>query len=221
MLPFSVHKEGIAIIWTSLLVLLIINVVLMYAFRWQWLPSALVALPSVIFFCLIVWFFRNPNRSLTPSESTIMAPADGKIVVIDEVFEDEYFNDKRIQVSIFMSPLNVHVNRYPVSGTVSYSRYHPGKYLVAWHPKSSKLNERSTVVVKGANGKEILMRQIAGAVARRIVTYSAVGDSAIQGHDMGFIKFGSRVDLFLPLDANIKVSIGDISVGNRTVIAEW
>lgn len=221
MFPFSIHKEGIAIIWTSLLVLLIINIVIMYTFRWQWLPSTALALPSLVFFSLIVWFFRNPERSLTPKANLVTAPADGKIVVIEEVFEEEYFKDKRIQVSIFMSPLNVHVNRYPVSGTVSYSRYHPGKYLVAWHPKSSTLNERSTVVVKGANGKEILMRQIAGAVARRIVTYSAVGDSAIQGHDMGFIKFGSRVDLFLPLDANIKVSIGDISVGNRTLIAEW
>lgn len=221
MFPFPIHKEGIAIIWISLLVLLVVNAALMYAFRWQWLPSAITALPSLVFFSLIVWFFRNPDRSLTPSATKVMAPADGKIVVIEEVVEDEYFNDKRIQVSIFMSPLNVHVNRYPASGTVSYNRYHPGKYLVAWHPKSSKLNERSTVVVKAENGKEVLMRQIAGAVARRIVTYSQAGDTAIQGADMGFIKFGSRVDLFLPPDAKINVAIGDISVGNRTVIAEW
>jgi phosphatidylserine decarboxylase len=168
-----------------------------------------------------VWFFRNPDRTLTPNPAKIFAPADGKIVVIEEVEETEYFHDRRIQVSIFMSPLNVHVNRYPVSGEVTYTKYHPGKYLVAWHPKSSLLNERSTVVVKAPNGKEILVRQIAGAVARRIVTYSKEGDRAVQGSDFGFIRFGSRVDVFLPLDAKVNVQLEQVSKGNQTVIGTF
>ena len=216
----KIHPEGYIIILVSLLLLAGINVVIRYFLPFLWL-TIIICIASLSFFCLIVWFFRNPDRALMPEDGKIIAPADGKIVVIDEVHETEYFNDKRIQVSIFMSPLNVHVNRYPVSGEVTYVKYHPGKYLVAWHPKSSLLNERSTVVIKSNDGQEILVRQIAGAVARRIVTYSKTGNAAVQGDDMGFIKFGSRVDVFLPLDAKINVEMGQISVGNRTILATF
>lgn len=164
-------------------------------------------------------FFRNPNRQiLTPSDSIVYAPADGKVVVIEETMENEYFKDKRLQVSIFMSPLNVHVNRNPISGIVNYIKHHKGRYLVAWHPKSSSENERTTVVIEN-NGAEVLLRQIAGAVAKRIVNYLEEGEQVEQGHDLGFIKFGSRVDLFLPLGTEINVKIGDKVKGNRTVIA--
>jgi len=214
----KIHPEGYIIILVAFLLLAGINVIFRFLGPHQWL-TILIAVPSFVFFFLVVWFFRNPDRSLVTDSNKIFAPADGKIVVIEEVEETEYFHDKRIQVSIFMSPLNVHVNRYPVSGEVSYVKYHKGEYLVAWHPKSSLLNERSTVVVKATNGQEILIRQIAGAVARRIVTYSEVGDQAFQGADFGFIKFGSRVDVFLPLDAKITVELEQISKGNQTVIA--
>ena len=216
----KIHPEGYIIIFVALLLLTGINLLVRHFFPFQWL-TILLTTASFVFFCLIVWFFRNPNRSLTPDDNAIFAPADGKIVVIEEVEEIEYFHDKRIQVSIFMSAFNVHVNRYPVNGEVTYTRYHPGKYLLAKLPKSSLLNERSTVVVKAPNGQEILFRQIAGTVARRIVTYSKPGDQAIQGADMGFIKFGSRVDLFLPLDAKINVELGQITKGNRTIIATF
>ena len=216
----KIHREGYVIILVTFLSLAGLNLLARYFCPHQWVVVSL-ATASVVLFCLIVWFFRNPVRLLTPDDNKIFAPADGKIVVIEEVEEVEYFHDKRIMVSIFMSPLNVHVNRYPVSGEVTYVKYNPGMYLVAWHPKSSLLNERSTVVVKAPNGKEILLRQIAGAVARRIVTYSKTGDKAIQGADFGFIKFSSRVDIFLPLDAKINVELGQISKGNQTVIATF
>ena len=216
----KIHPEGYVIILVVFLLLAGVNVIIRYFWPFQWL-TILVATVSFVFFCLVLWFFRNPDRTLTPDNVKIFAPADGKIVVIEEVEETEYFRDKRIQVSIFMSPLNVHVNRYPVGGEVTYAKYHPGKYMVAWHPKSSLLNERSTVVVKAPNGQEILVRQIAGAVARRIVTYSKAGDQAVQGTDFGFIKFGSRVDIFLPLDAKINVELKQISKGNQTVIATF
>jgi phosphatidylserine decarboxylase len=186
-----------------------------------WIPSiytgALVV--SSVLFLLVLQFFRNPNRQiLSPSDNKIYAPADGKVVVIEEAIENEYFKDKRLQVSIFMSPLNVHVNRNPISGIVNYIKHHEGKYLVAWHPKSSSENERTTVVIEN-EGAEVLLRQIAGAVAKRIVNYLEEGDQVIQGKDMGFIKFGSRVDLFLPIGTKINVGIGDKVKGNRTVIA--
>lgn len=168
----------------------------------------------------IISFFRIPRRTLTINENAIIAPADGKVVAIEEVQADEYFTDRRIQVSIFMSPLNVHVNRNPVTGDVVYSQYHKGKYLVAWHPKSSTENERHTVVYR-KNGKEVLTKQIAGALAKRIVNYLSAGQSVKQTEEMGFIKFGSRVDLLLPLDAKIKVKIGDKPQGGVTVVAEW
>lgn len=175
---------------------------------------------SLILFGLILQFFRNPQRTIAAAdENLVYAPADGKIVVIEEAEEPEYFKTKRLQVSIFMSPTNVHVNRNPVSGIVKYVKYHPGKYLVAWHPKSSTENERTTVVIDNGEA-EILLRQIAGAVARRIKNYLKKGDEVLQGGEMGFIKFGSRVDLFLPLDAHIQVSIGDKVKGNVTVIAK-
>ena len=216
----KIHPEGYIIILVAFLILAGFNVLLRCLDSNQWLTIP-VAMASLVFFGLVVWFFRNPDRSIVPNHHQIYAPADGKIVVIEEVEETEYFGDKRIQVSVFMSPLNVHVNRYPVSGEVMYTKYHPGKYLVAWHPKSSLLNERSTVVIKTPNGQEILVRQIAGAVARRIVTYSKTGDQAIQGTDLGFIKFGSRVDIFLPLNAKINVELEQISKGNQTVIATF
>ena len=218
----KIHREGYVIILIIFLLLAGLNALVFYLCSYNLLWFSIpFGLASFVFFCLIVWFFRNPNRTLTPDDNKIFAPADGKIVIIEEVEEIEYFRDKRIQVSIFMSPLNVHVNRYPVNGEVSYVKYHSGKYLVAWHPKSSLLNERSTVVIKTSSGHEILVRQIAGAVARRIVTYSKPGDKALQGSDFGFIKFGSRVDIFLPLNAKINVELEQISKGNQTVIATF
>ena len=169
----------------------------------------------------ILHFFRMPKRTLTYSDTQLICPADGKIVIIEEVEEPEYFQGKRLQVSVFMSPLNVHVNRYPISGKVNFYKYHPGKYLVAWHPKSSTLNERTTTVLEHANGKEVLVRQIAGAVARRIVCYAKQGTVVNQNEELGFIKFGSRVDLFLPLDTKILVQPEQIVKGGQTVIAEW
>ena len=178
-----------------------------------------VMVVSAILFFMVLQFFRNPRRVIKVADDRLVyAPADGKVVVIEETHEPEYFGDKRKQVSIFMSPTNVHVNRNPISGTVNYFRYHPGKYLVAWHPKSSTENERTTVVID--NGEdEIMLRQIAGALAKRIVNYLNEGDRVQQGTDMGFIKFGSRVDLFLPLDAKIEVELGQKVKGNKTVIA--
>ena len=215
-----IHREGIVIILIVLLLVTSLNLIL-YWFVNNSIIQSLLIIVSVIFFLLVVWFFRNPSRPVIPDDSVILCPADGKVVVIGEVIEKEYFKDKRIQVSVFMSPLNVHVNRYPISGKVSYFRYHPGKYLVAWHPKSSELNERSTVVIRDAHGREILTRQIAGAIARRIVANPAEGQQVVQGDELGFIKFGSRVDLFLPPGTRIDVKVGDKVVGNRTVIGKY
>lgn len=188
-------------------------------FTWPgflWLST----LVSVILFLLVLQFFRNPTRTIPHTDDTLVyAPADGQVVVIEEAEETEYFNGKRLQVSIFMSPLNVHVNRNPLGGEVRYIKHHPGKYLVAWHPKSSTENERTTVVIKNGES-EVLLRQIAGAVAKRIRNYLNVGQQVTQGSEMGFIKFGSRVDLFLPLDAAVQVNIGDKVKGNKTVIAK-
>jgi phosphatidylserine decarboxylase len=190
--------------------------------QWVSLPvlSAILIIGLLIFYYLVLQFFRNPIRVIPrPSNQTVYAPCDGKVVVIEEVEETEYFKDKRLQVSIFMSPLNVHVNRNPIGGIVKYSQYHAGKYLVAWHPKASTENERTTIVY--SNGKtEVLMRQIAGAVAKRIINYVKAGDVVTQGEDMGFIKFGSRVDLFFPVDADLKIKIGDIVKGNQSIIGK-
>jgi phosphatidylserine decarboxylase len=173
-----------------------------------------------VFLILILQFFRNPKREVDNSDNHILAPVDGKVVVIEEVFEPEYFKDKRLMVSIFMSPLNVHVTRYPVNGVVKYSKYHPGKYLVAWHPKASEENERTTVVVNNRVYGEVMYRQIAGALARRIVNYAEEGMRATQGKDAGFIKFGSRVDIYLPLGTPVDVKLGQKAIGAKTVICK-
>ena len=214
----TIHKEGYLILLITLILLGIINGVVA-----QFLPafSILFIIASVILFLLILQFFRNPTRTIPEiDDNTIYAPADGEVVVIEEAEETEYFKDKRLQISIFMSPLNVHVNRNPVGGQIEYYKYHPGKYLVAWHPKSSTENERTTVVIKNDNGS-VLLRQIAGAMARRIRNYLSVGQQVLQGSEMGFIKFGSRVDLFLPLDAEVQVKIGDKVKGNKTIVAKY
>lgn len=182
----------------------------------QWFAYVL----SAFLIITILQFFRDPKRSFTKGDNLIIAPADGKVVVIEETTEHEYFKDKRLQVSIFMSPINVHINRYPISGVVSFFKYHPGKFLAAWEPKSSTDNERTTIVVKHNKGTEILFRQIAGALARRIVWYCKEGDKAEQCAQMGFIKFGSRVDLFFPVGTKLNVKIGDVVKGSQTVIGE-
>lgn len=213
------HKEGFAIIRNTLTGFIAINAAAWYfSGGYNWAVS-LLTFASVVFAILVLQFFRNPKRNTVLNANHIIAPADGKVVVIEEVVEHEFFKDKRIQVSIFMSPLNVHVNRYPITGEVKYAKYHPGKFLVAWHPKSSIENERTTIVVENETTGPILFRQVAGAVARRIVMYSKKSDKATQGADMGFIKFGSRIDLFLPLDAKINANIDDIVKGGETVIA--
>ncbi len=215
----KLHKEGFTIILITTLVLGAINVPLQIYFS-DSIASTIVLVISLLLYLTIVQFFRHPNRNIPTGENLIIAPADGKVVVIEEVVESEFYKDKRRQVSIFMSPINVHVNRYPVSGKVTYQKYHPGKYLVAWHPKSSTENERTTVVVESAKGS-ILFRQIAGALAKRIVCYAKEGAEAEMGAEYGFIKFGSRIDLFLPLDAEICVEMNQKTVGGETIVAKW
>ena len=215
----KLHKEGFTIILITTLVLGAINVPLQIYFS-DSIASTIVLVISLLLYLTIVQFFRHPNRNIPTGENLIIAPADGKVVVIEEVVESEFYKDKRRQVSIFMSPINVHVNRYPVSGKVTYQKYHPGKYLVAWHPKSSTENERTTVVVESAKGS-ILFRQIAGALAKRIVCYAKEGAEAKMGAEYGFIKFGSRIDLFLPLDAEICLEMNQKTVGGETIVAKW
>jgi phosphatidylserine decarboxylase len=217
----TIHREGYKTIAWSAIVFGIINIISFYFLSFSTpILSTLIFIATLGLLIFLVSFFRIPKRTLTVREDAIVAPADGKVVAIEEVQADEYFNDRRIQVSIFMSPLNVHVNRNPVSGDIIYSQYHQGKYLVAWHPKSSTENERHSVVYK-KNGKEILVKQIAGALAKRIVNYLQTGQQVQQASEMGFIKFGSRVDLLLPLDATIQVKIGDTPQGGVTVVAIW
>lgn len=207
---------------TTALALLAINGLAYYfLFAGNTTAIVLMAVISLVLFGLVVQFFRIPNRPLTLHDGQVVAPADGTVVVIEETDEAEYFKDRRRQISIFMSPLNVHVNRNPVSGIVKYFRYYPGKYLVAWHPKSSTENERTTVVLEMKSGVQVLFRQIAGAVARRIIWYVKENQPVEQGSEMGFIKFGSRVDVFLPLNADVKVKIGDKMKGGVTVLAEF
>jgi phosphatidylserine decarboxylase len=217
----TIHKEGYATIAWSVILFAIINLLSFYFLSFEEpIVSGIIFILTLVLLLFIISFFRIPKRDLTNSEQAIVAPADGKIVAIEEVEADEYFSDRRVQVSIFMSPADVHVNRNPVTGEVAYSQYHKGKYLVAWHPKSSTQNERHTVVYS-KNGKEILVKQIAGALAKRIVNYLKTGQAVKQGEEMGFIKFGSRVDLLLPLNVKLKVKIGDRPKGGVTVIAEW
>ncbi|QCE41752.1 phosphatidylserine decarboxylase family protein [Psychroserpens sp. NJDZ02] len=213
------HKEGFKIIAITFLLVGILAVVVDKFVSLQWLQY-LLFFTLFVFLFLILQFFRNPKRVTSLNDNTVVSPVDGKVVVIEEVFEPEYFKEKRLQVSVFMSPINVHVTRYPIGGQVAYSKYHPGKYLVAWHPKASTENERTTVVVDNPSYGKVLYRQIAGALAKRIVNYAKEGDAAIQGTDSGFIKFGSRVDLFLPLDTNIKVSLNQKVKGGESIIAE-
>ena len=213
------HREG------TLTILLILGVscLTIYA-AWHWLPNVVVwplILAMAALLGVVVWFFRVPPRAAISEDTLILSPCDGKVVVVEEVMENEYFKDRRIQVSIFMSPLNVHVNYHPVNGNVTYRQYHKGKYLVAWHPKSSTENERCTVVVKHPVHGEVLIRQIAGALARRICTYPLPAEAVVQGSELGFIKFGSRVDLFLPTTAHLSVVIGEIVKGATSVIARY
>jgi phosphatidylserine decarboxylase len=214
----TIHKEGTGTLLLTVLTLAIINGLAGFYASDLW--QTVLWILSAVLFLIVLQFFRKPTRKTPINPQHIIAPADGKVVVIEEVTETEYFQDKRIQVSIFMSPVNVHVNYNPISGIVSYFKYHPGKYLVAWHPKSSTDNERTTVVTKHSSGKEVLFRQVAGALARRICWYVDKGKEVTQGQEFGFIKFGSRIDLYLPLDAKIKVKIGDKPVGGESVIAE-
>ena len=216
----TIHREGYTILFVLLIVLFALNWAVSYFFPGAVLAQQLVMGGSLIFYLIILQFFRNPIFTVEKNENNIIAPADGKVVVIEETDEPEFLKDRRKQISIFMSPFNVHVNRMPVGGTIKYFKYHQGKYLVAWHPKSSTENERTTVVAEMKNGTQVLFRQIAGSVARRIIAYVKEGDTVWQGRDMGFIKFGSRVDLFLPLDADILVSLEEKSIGNKTVIAK-
>lgn len=216
-----IHREGYPSILITILVVALINFLTLYFCPnlkiVVWLGVAL----SVFLLVTILQFFRNPTRTVVMNENHIIAPADGKVVVIETVTETEYFNEKRLQISIFMSPINVHVNRYPISGIVKYSKYHPGLFLVAWHPKSSTDNERTTIVVEHKNGEKVLFRQIAGALARRIVNYAKEGDTAVQGNEFGFIKFGSRVDLLLPPTVKVNVELEQVVKGNKTVIATF
>lgn len=212
------HKEGsqsilIGIVFTAVVLLLSDKFI-----ELNWLKMAL-QISAFVLLIIILQFFRNPKRTVITNDNQILAPVDGKVVVIEEVYEGEFFKDKRIQVSIFMSPINVHVTRYALSGIVKFSKYHPGKFLVAWHPKASEENERTTVVIENKTFGAILYRQIAGALARRIINYAEEGMQVIQGEDAGFIKFGSRVDLFLPLGTPINVTLNQKAIGGKTFIA--
>ena len=214
------HKEGYPTLLFTLVLIAIINgATFNFASEYSLITGLGIAL-SVFLLVVVLQFFRSPKRSIIKNDKQILSPCDGKVVVMEEVIEDEFLKEKRRQISIFMSPINVHNNRYPIGGTLKYYKYHPGKYLVAWHPKSSTENERTTVVVENKDGISVLFRQIAGAVARRIVFYGKEGESVDQGKECGFIKFGSRVDLFLPLDAKIKVNLEETVVGGKSVIAE-
>lgn len=216
----TIHKEGYTSIALTVLFIFMINAVVKFYFPANEPVLWSVYIISFILFIIVLQFFRNPRRNITPDERFILCPADGKVVVIEETEETEYLKDRRLQISVFMSPINVHINRNPISGVVKYFKYNPGKYLVAWNPKSSTDNERTTIVVENHQGIPVLFRQIAGALARRIVWYVKENDEVKQGQEFGFIKFGSRVDLFLPLGSEIKVKLGDTVTGGITVLAE-
>lgn len=215
-----IHKEGIKPLFVALIVCTAVYLVFLFLIDIHWLSNVVLG-ALVVLYAFILNFFRNPERFTHTDPNAIIAPADGEVVAIEEIEETEYFNDQRIQVSIFMSPLNVHVNRYPNSGKTIYAKYHPGKFLVAWHPKSSFLNERTSVVVEGEKTGPIMYKQIAGALARRIIMYAKEGQIVKQGEDSGFIRFGSRVDIILPKSAKIKAKIGDKPRGGETVIARF
>ena len=210
------HKEGIVIIITSFI---IISILIIINDQFNYNLKTLVNIFLILILILILQFFRNPKIKVNYNEDYLLSPVDGKIVIIEEVHEPEFFKDRRLQVSIFMSPINVHVTRYPMNGKIIFSKYHQGKYLVAWHPKSSTKNERTTIVLENDKFGKILYRQIAGKIARRIINYAKVGDQAIQGEDAGFIKFGSRIDLFLPLNSKVNVKLNEAVKGGRTIIS--
>ena len=210
------HKEGISIILTTFATITVLIICIDY-FEVKYGLSIKIFL--IIMLVLVLQFFRNPKITINTNENYILSPVDGKVVIIEEVFEPEFFKDKRLQVSVFMSPVNVHVTRYPMDGNIVYSKYHPGSYLVAWHPKSSTKNERTTIVIKNEKFDKILYRQIAGVLARRIVNYAKVGKQVVQGNDAGFIKFGSRVDLYLPLGSKINVKLNEVVKGGVTVLS--
>jgi phosphatidylserine decarboxylase len=212
------HKEGTPSILLGTLFTALVLLLSDYFIETDWIKKA-IQIATLLLLIIILQFFRNPKRTAILNEKQILAPVDGKVVVIEEVFESEYFKDKRLQISIFMSPINVHVTRYGLSGIVKFSKYHPGKFLVAWHPKASEENERTTVVIENETFGAVLYRQIAGALARRIVNYAEEGMQVIQGTDAGFIKFGSRVDLFLPLGTPINVVLNQKAIGGKTIIA--
>ena len=212
------HKEGIQSIFLGTIFTAGVLLLSDYFIVANWLKMA-IQIAALLLLIIILQFFRNPKRTIEINENHILAPVDGKVVVIEEVFESEYFKDKRLQISIFMSPINVHVTRYGLSGIVKFSKYHPGKFLVAWHPKASEENERTTIVIENNTFGEILYRQIAGALARRIVNYAQEGMQVIQGTDAGFIKFGSRVDIFLPLGTQVNVALDQKAIGGKTIIA--
>jgi len=216
----TIHKEGYTSIALCILFIFVLNAIIQFyfpqaiAFKW------IIYILSFALFVIILQFFRSPSIEVSTDETQVLCPADGKVVVIEEVEETEFLKDKRIQVSVFMSPINVHINRNPIAGVVKYFKYHPGKYLVAWHPKSSTENERTTIAIENSAGITVLFRQIAGALARRIVWYVKEGDVVEQGQQFGFIKFGSRVDIFLPLGTKVNVALGEVVKGGKTVLAE-
>ena len=217
----TIHKEGYATIGISIVFLTLVNYAVYHFFADFRMVKIASFIISFLLMLIVLQFFRSPRRTIILDDNHILAPADGKVVVIEEADEPEYFKEKRIQVSIFMSPINVHINRYPLGGIVKYLKYHRGLYLVAWHPKSSTENERSTIVVEHSNKKSVLFRQIAGALAKRIVYYPKEGEIVEQGNEFGFIKFGSRVDLFLPTDVKIDVTLNQKVTGGETVIARF
>jgi len=212
------HKEGYKIILITLVLGIAMSLAAEFYIVNNYLRSTIMLL-AIVMLVLVLQFFRNPKRTINTSQDHVVSPVDGKVVVIEEVFEKEFFNEKRLQVSVFMSPINVHVTRYPVAGKVVFSKYHPGKFLVAWHPKSSEENERTTVVVNSKNFGDVLHRQIAGALARRIVNYAEKGQQVTQGSDSGFIKFGSRVDVFLPIGTKLDVKLNDVVKGGTSILA--
>jgi phosphatidylserine decarboxylase len=216
----TIHKEGYTSIALCVLLIFVSNALIQFYFPDAHFLKWVVYILSFALFVIILQFFRSPSFPINADEKQVLCPADGKVVVIEETDEPEFLKDRRIQISVFMSPINVHVNRNPIKGIVKYFRYHPGKYLVAWHPKSSTENERTTIVIENSVGIPVLFRQIAGAMARRIVWYVKKGDQVDQGQQFGFIKFGSRVDVFLPLGTKINVSLGEVVKGGRTVLAE-
>jgi phosphatidylserine decarboxylase len=216
----TIHKEGYSSIDLCILFIFVLNAVIQFYFADVYLLRWVIYILSFALFVIILQFFRSPKITINSDDNMVLCPADGKVVVIEETEEPEFLKDKRIQISVFMSPINVHINRNPISGLVTYFKYNPGKYLVAWHPKSSTENERTTVVTENGSGTPILFRQIAGALARRIVWYVKEGDQVKQGEEFGFIKFGSRVDIFLPLGSDVRVNIGEIVKGGQTILAE-